>query len=109
MERTRIKDEKTYPSLSHPGYVIFNLLHPQYLLLGLAPGAVPAIQKVLYECLLMMDGTFSINVFKTHTIVSYNLELGREKIKSNSNGKVNDGSRLKVGKPGAEKGGKRMT
>lgn len=32
----------------------------------------------------MMDGTFSINVFKTHTIVSYNLELEREKIKSNS-------------------------
>lgn len=54
----------------------------------------------------MMDGTFSINVFKTHTIVSYNLELEREKKKVTP---LKDGTRLKVGKPGAEKVGKRMT
>lgn len=55
-----------------------------------------------------MDGTFLVSVFKTHTIVCYNLELKGEKMKSNSNGKVKDGARLKAGDPGAVRAGKRM-
>lgn len=60
--------------------------------------------------LVESDRTFSENVYKTHTIVSfYNLEWkGGKKTKDNFNGKVKDGMRSKVGDPGAEIAGKRM-
>lgn len=55
-----------------------------------------------------MDGAFSVNVFKTHTVVSYDyFELERGQTKYNSNEKVKDGT--KVRDLGAGIAGKRMS
>lgn len=65
-------------SLSLPDYVILNL--PQYFPLGSVP--------TNWECLVIqtMDGAFSLNIFKTHKVVSYDyFEVERGKTKHNSN------------------------
>lgn len=95
-------------SLSHPDCVILD--PPQYCPLGLVPGAMPGPHKALKDCLLVqtMDRTFSVNVFKTHTVVRYNyFELERRKMKYNSKEKGKNGT--KVRDLGAGTAGKRMS
>lgn len=96
MEGARIRDEKTVFEPITSDCVILDQPHVST---RSVPGAMPGPQKPPNECSLIqtIDGAFSVNVFKTRTVVSYGyFDLERGKTKYNSSEKVEDGTRVRT-------------